>query len=124
MCRTRLLGIAFADLRAFALGAMAIGYAGWLEIRVAPPRHHRNARGSVARIADVTLVVIGAAAVLQPSIAAAMAIASLLPAVVTLPFLTGREVRRVLVLAGFVGIGSRPRRRDRPGQRARSRPTS
>ena len=60
----------------------------------------------MARIADVSLVVIGVAAVLQPSIAAAMAVAALLPAVVTLPFLTGREVRRVLALAGFVGIGS------------------
>src|SRR6476646_10511062 len=100
-----LLGIAFADLRAFALGAMAIGYAGWLE---SESRHLGTTEraGSVARIADVSLVVIGAAAVLQPSIAAAMAIAALLPAVVTLPFLTGREVRRVLILAGFVGIGS------------------
>jgi len=100
-----LLGVAFADLRAFALGAMAVGYAGWLE---SESRHLGTAEraGSVGRIADVSLIVIGVAAVLQPSIAAAMAIAALLPAVVTLPFLTGREVRRVLLLAGFVGIGS------------------
>ncbi|MFL5768768.1 MAG: putative bifunctional diguanylate cyclase/phosphodiesterase [Chloroflexota bacterium] len=99
------LGVAYADLRAFALGAMAVGYAGWLE---SESRHigTRDRASSIGRIADVSLVVIGVAAVLQPSIAIAMAIASLLPAIVTLPFLSGHEVRRALLLAGFVGIGS------------------
>jgi hypothetical protein len=60
----------------------------------------------ISRVADVSLVCVGIAAVLVPSLAPAMAIASLLPAVLTVPFLSGQQVRRVLLLAGLVGIGS------------------
>ena len=99
------LGVLYADPRALALGAMALGYAAWLTWqsgRLAVDGEPRT----VARIADVSLVVIGIAAVLQPSIAPAMAISAMLPAIITLPFLEGHQVRRVLLLAGFVGIGS------------------
>jgi diguanylate cyclase (GGDEF)-like protein len=100
-----ILGVLYADPRAIALGAMAMAYAAWLASesgRLDTPDRSR----SIARIADVSLVLIGVAAVLQPSIAPAMAIAAMLPAIITLPFLEGHQVRRVLLLAGFVGIGS------------------
>ena len=59
------------------------------------------------------------AAVLQPSIATAMAIAALLPAVADAA--VPRQPRGPSgpgCSRGFVGIGSRPRRRDRPVERA------
>jgi diguanylate cyclase (GGDEF)-like protein len=99
------LGVLYGDPQAVALGVMAIGYAGWLGWESGRIETAGRAR-AIGRIADISLVVIGVAAVLQPSIAAAMAILALLPAVLTLPFLEGRQVRRVLLLAGLVGIGS------------------
>ena len=95
------LGVLFGDPRAVALGAMAIAYAAWLGREVG--RIEASGRSAViARIADVSLVLVGIAAVLQPSIAAAMAIA-LLPPVLTPPFLDGHRVRRVLLLGGSSG---------------------
>jgi diguanylate cyclase (GGDEF)-like protein len=99
------LGVLYGDPRAVALGVLTIGYAAWLMWESARIETVGRTR-TITMIADVSLVMIAVAAVLQPSIAAAMAIASLLPAVVTLPFLERREVRRVLLLAGFVGIWS------------------
>ena len=99
------LGVLFGDPRAVALGAMAIAYAAWLGREVG--RIEASGRSAViARIADVSLVLVGIAAVLQPSIAAAMAIAALLPPVLTLPFLDGHRVRRVLLLGGDRRVGS------------------
>jgi diguanylate cyclase (GGDEF)-like protein len=99
------LGLLFRDPRAVVLGAMAIAYTVWL-LREVERLDSSDRSSAIARIADVSLVLVGLAAVLQPSIAAAMAIAALLPPVLTLPFLDGHQVRRVLMLAGFVGIGS------------------
>jgi diguanylate cyclase (GGDEF)-like protein len=99
------LGAVYGDSRSALLGVTSLTFAAWLA--------HESTRlaldeqsSAVARIAIVTLCVIGVSAVLQPKIASAMAIASLLPAVLTLPFLDGRQVRRVLAVAGAVGIGS------------------
>ena len=99
------LGVLFADPRAIALGFMSVIYAAWL-FREAGRLDAVGQARTIGRIADVSLVVIGVVAVLQPSISVAMAISSLLPAIVTLPFLEGHQVRRVLLLAGLVGIGS------------------
>jgi diguanylate cyclase (GGDEF)-like protein len=99
------LGLLYGDVRALALGLMALGYAAWLLHELG--RLETAGRSVViTRVADVSLVLVGIAAVLQPSLSAAMAIAALLPAVLTLPFLSGHQVRRVLLLAGLIGIGS------------------
>jgi diguanylate cyclase (GGDEF)-like protein len=99
------LGVLFRDPRAVALGAMALAYSVWL-LRAVGRFDSSDRSAVIARIADVSLVLVGIAAVLQPSIAAAMAIAALLPPVLTLPFLGGHQIRRILMLAGLVGIGS------------------
>jgi diguanylate cyclase (GGDEF)-like protein len=99
------MGAAFGDSRSVLLGVTTMIYAAWVA--------HESSRltfegqpAAIARISFVTLAVIGVSAVLQPEVAPAMAIAALLPGVLTLPFLDGRQVRRVLTLAGVVGIGS------------------
>jgi diguanylate cyclase (GGDEF)-like protein len=99
------LGVVYGDIRALAVGLLTFGYALWLvhETRRLPIIGRSVV---VGRVADVSLVCVGLTTVLVPSLAPAMAIASLLPAVLTVPFLSGHQVRRVLLLAGFVGIGS------------------
>ena len=102
------LGVLFGDPRAVALGAMAIAYAAWLGREVG--RIEASGRSAViARIADVSLVLVGIAAVLQLSIAAAMATPRCCRPSRTPPFLDGHRVRRVLLLGGSSG-SVRPRR--------------
>jgi diguanylate cyclase (GGDEF)-like protein len=99
------VGVAYGDPRSVILGAMSLAYGAWLARESG--RLALDGRSSaVERIALITLVIIGASAVLQPEVATAMAIAALLPAVLTLPFLEGTQIRRVLTLAGIVGVGS------------------
>jgi diguanylate cyclase (GGDEF)-like protein len=100
-----LTGIAFGELRAILLGAVALAYGGWL-VRISRNVESLRSETVIARIAAVTLGLILAAAVLEPTVSAAMAIASLIPGVLVLPFLTSRSVRNILVIAGSVGIGS------------------
>jgi diguanylate cyclase (GGDEF)-like protein len=57
-------------------------------------------------MAAVTLGLIAASSVLQPSIANTMVIASALPVVIVLPYLDSRGVGRMIVAAGAVGMGS------------------
>ena len=102
------LGVLFGDPRAIGLGAMAIAYSVWL-LREVERLDTGDRSPVIARIADVSLVLVGIAAVLQPSIAAAMAIAALLPPVLTLPFLEGHQ--------NSAGAHARRVRRDRLGPR-------
>ena len=98
-------GTGFAEPRAMALGGIAVAYGGWVWTRVTrldgPERE-----GTITWIASLTLVVIGVAALLQPSIATAMAIASLLPAVIVTPVVSSRIVLRLLIASGCVGAWS------------------
>ena len=61
---------------------------------------------TIGRIAAVTLVLVAMAAILEPELAFAMAIASLLPIVLVLPFLGSRAIGRILIIGGIVGLGS------------------
>src|SRR5689334_6593673 len=93
-------GVAFAEPKAVALGAMAGIYGLWVATRVSRlggPGRERT----VTWIAAMTLVLIGAASLLQPSVAAAMAIASLLPAVIVTPIVSSRTVLRLLIMSGL-----------------------
>jgi diguanylate cyclase (GGDEF)-like protein len=99
------LGLWFEDPRTIALGLLGVGDAAWLAHQTGRLDLAGRAQG-IAKIAYATLAVIGFAAVLQPTMGPAMAVASLIPAVLTLPFLDGRQTRRVLAVAGIVGIGS------------------
>ena len=98
-------GIAYGEPRAIALGSAAAVYGLWVASRVAaltgPERET-----TIVRIASVTLVLIGLAALLQPSVASAMAIASLLPAVIVTPLVASRIVLRLLIVGGFVAAWS------------------
>ena len=100
-----LAGIAYSEPRAVALGAAAAVYGLWVASRLAaldgPDRE-----SAITVIAAVTLVLIGLAAVLQPSVATAMAIASLLPAVIVTPVVASRIVLRLLVAGGLVAAWS------------------
>jgi hypothetical protein len=98
-------GIAYGEPRAIAIGLTAVAYAGWLFW--ASRRLETASRETiVTRIALVTLGIIAAAAVLEPTIASAMAIAALLPGVLVLPFLNSRGVGRILAVTAVVGLGS------------------
>jgi len=99
------LGLWYEDPRTIALGILGTGDAAWLARQTGRLDLSGRPQG-IARIAYVTLVVIGIGAVLQPTMGPAMAVAALIPAVLTLPFLDGRQTRRVLAFAGIVGIGS------------------
>jgi diguanylate cyclase (GGDEF)-like protein len=98
-------GVLYAEPRAIALGASAIGYSLWLATRLSRLRGN-DREATITGIAVVTLLAIGLASTLQPSIATAMAIASLLPAVVVTPIVASRVVLRLLVLSGLVGAWS------------------
>jgi diguanylate cyclase (GGDEF)-like protein len=98
-------GAAYGEPRAIAIGLATVAYAGWLH-RIARQLETSEREKVVKRIAGVTLGLIAAAAVLEPNVAPAMAIAALLPAVLVLPFLNGRGVGRILVIAGIVGLAS------------------
>ena len=94
-------GFVFAEPRAVALGAVAATYGLWVISRgsaLAGPKRE----STITRIAAATLVMTGLAAALQPSIAPAMAIASLLPAVIVTPIVSSRIVLRLLIVGGLV----------------------
>jgi diguanylate cyclase (GGDEF)-like protein len=98
-------GIVFLEPRAVALGSVAAMYGLWVVSRgvaLAGPRRETT----ITRIAVATLGMIGLAAVLQPSIAGAMAIASLLPAVIVTPIVASRIVLRLLILGGLIAAWS------------------
>ena len=99
------IGFVFGEARAVLLGLGSVLFGVWLA-RVAQRQEGLRNEAVIARIASVTLGLIFSAAILEPNTSGAMAIASLLPGVLVLPFLTGRGVRNVLVLAGSVGIAS------------------
>ncbi|MEA2519896.1 MAG: hypothetical protein QOF49_1976 [Chloroflexota bacterium] len=98
-------GVAFREPRAIALGSSAMLYALWLATRLSR-LGGIDREATITRIAAATLVLIGLASALQPSIATAMAIGSLLPAVIVTPIVTSRVVLRLLVLSGLVGAWS------------------
>ena len=100
-----LLGFAFGEARAVVLGLSAVVYAGWLASVSTRFDDLRQAE-TIGRVAAATLVLVAMAAILEPAIAFAMAIASLLPIVLVLPFLGSRAIGRLLVVGGIVGLGS------------------
>ncbi len=100
-----LFGLAFGESRAVVLGLSAVTYAAWLA-RVSLRFGDLRQAETIGRIAAVTLVLVAMAAILEPELAFAMAIASLLPIVLVLPFLGSRAIGRILVIGGIVGLGS------------------
>jgi diguanylate cyclase (GGDEF)-like protein len=77
----------------------------WVATRLAGLRGIER-EATITRIAVATLGMIAIAAALQPSLATAMAIASLLPAVIVTPIVPSRIVLRLLVLSGLTGAWS------------------
>ena len=99
------VGLVVLEPRAILLGVAAICYGAWLG-RISLSLEALDREALITRIASITLGLILAAAILQPTVSSAMAIASLLPGVLVLPFLGSRAVGRILLVAGCVGIGS------------------
>ncbi|HEY7970009.1 MAG TPA: EAL domain-containing protein [Candidatus Limnocylindrales bacterium] len=98
-------GIAYREPRAVLLGATAAIYGVWVVIRAGALDTSDRER-TITTIASFTLGLIALAATLQPSMATAMAIASLLPAVVVTPLVSSRTVLRLLAMSGVVGAWS------------------
>ena len=98
-------GFIVVEPRAIVLGGSAIAFGLWLVTRLASLRGPRR-ESTITRIAVATLVLIALGAALQPSLATAMAIASLLPAVIVTPIVPSRIVLRLLVLSGLTGAWS------------------
>jgi diguanylate cyclase (GGDEF)-like protein len=100
-----LAGFVVGEPRAILLGTFAVVFGLWVATRV---RFLRGAgrESNITRIAVVTLLLIASGAALQPSLASAMAIASLLPAVIVTPIVPSRIVLRLLVLSGLTGAWS------------------
>src|SRR5262245_46635699 len=100
-----LAGLVYREPRAILLGGSALAYGIWVATRVkglnGPARET-----TIARIAALTLALIAVAATLQPSLATAMAIASLLPAVIVTPIVASRVVARLLIASGLVAAWS------------------
>ncbi|MBA2381520.1 MAG: EAL domain-containing protein [Chloroflexi bacterium] len=100
-----LAGVLAAEPRAVGLGGAAVGYAAWVATRVgglSGPHRERT----LIRIAVGTLAVIAIGGVLQPSLATALAIGSILPAVIVTPLVSSQVVLRLLILSGLVGAWS------------------
>jgi diguanylate cyclase (GGDEF)-like protein len=98
-------GLTAGEPRAVILGAGAALFGIWIASQVASLRGPRRA-SAITRIAVATLVLVGSAATRQPSLATALAIASLLPAVIVTPIVRSQVVLRLLVLSGLVGAWS------------------
>jgi diguanylate cyclase (GGDEF)-like protein len=98
-------GLVAAEPRAVLLGASSVIYGTWVASRLRPLDGPAR-EDVITRIAAATLVLITAAATLQPTLATAMAIASLLPAVIVTPVVRSRNVLRLLIGGGFVGAWS------------------
>jgi diguanylate cyclase (GGDEF)-like protein len=97
--------IASAEPRAVILGSTAFVYGLWVGSRVASLAGARR-ETTITTIAIATLLLVAIASALQPSLATAMAIASLLPAVIVTPIVSSRVVLRLLVMSGAVGAWS------------------
>ena len=98
-------GFAYREPRAIGLGLAVLGYAGLVAYLTAVIERVGRER-VVAWVAALTLGLLATGTIVQPSLAVAMAIAALLPAVLVLPFLGSRNIGRTLLVAGVVGIGS------------------
>jgi diguanylate cyclase (GGDEF)-like protein len=98
-------GIVYLEPRAIALGSVTLLYGLWVATRGAAIAGGER-ESTITRIAVATLFLIAFASTLQPSIAAAMAIASLLPAVIVTPIVDSRVVLRLLILGGLVAAWS------------------
>ncbi|MEX1170435.1 MAG: EAL domain-containing protein [Chloroflexota bacterium] len=100
-----LVGVAYGEWRAIVLGMASLTYAFWL-LHLSRRPDVLARESTITRLALATLGLIAVAAVLEPTIAVAMAIGALLPGVLVLPFLRSPAVGRVLAVVGLVGIGS------------------
>ena len=98
-------GVAFGEPRAVILGATSAVYGAWVASRVGG-LNGPNRERTITWIASMTLGLIALVALLQPSMATAMAIASLLPAVIVTPIVSSRVVLRLLISSGLVAAWS------------------
>ena len=99
------IGIIVREPRAVTLGAISVLYGTWVGTRLRPLAGSGRER-EITRIAVATLLLTATAATLQPSLATAMAIASVLPAVIVTPIVPSRIVLRLLIAGGVVGAWS------------------
>jgi diguanylate cyclase (GGDEF)-like protein len=95
-------GVVAREPKAVTLGAAAIIYGAWVGTRL-KRLAGAGREAEITRIALATLVLIATAATLQPTLATAMAIASILPGVIVTPIVPSGVVLRLLIGGGLVG---------------------
>ncbi len=100
-----LAGALNGEPRAGVLGGAGIAFGLWLGTQIHRLRGELREE-TATRIALATFLLIGLAAALQPSVATAMAIGSLLPSVIVVPIVASRVLVRLLVLSGLTGAWS------------------
>ena len=96
-----IIGWTDAEPRAIVLGLLGVGFGLWV-VRQVRTMGAAGEERTTARIAVGTLALVGVASVLQPSLATAMAVASLLPSVIVIPIVASRVLVRLLILSGGV----------------------
>ena len=99
------IGILHGEVRATVMGLVGCAYGTWVLHHVRNIRSDRQER-VVSQLAVATLGLIAVASGLQPSLGTAMAIGSLLPAVIVIPVVATRVLLRLLLLSGVVGVWS------------------
>ncbi len=100
-----ILGLIGGEPRAAIAGGSAVIYGVWVATRGRSLAGTRR-DSTIVSIAIMTLGVIAIGVTLQPSLSTAMAIASLLPAVIVTPVVASRFVLRLLMLSGLVAAWS------------------
>ncbi len=98
-------GMAFGEPRALLGGICAMAFAAFVARRVGRIGSDQT-EAVVASLAVALLALIAIGAGLQPSAGAALAVGSLLPAVLVIPFVASALLLRILVLCGVTGIWS------------------
>ncbi|MBA2720288.1 MAG: EAL domain-containing protein [Chloroflexi bacterium] len=98
-------GIMFGEPRAVLGGSCAAAFAVFVGWRVRGVGDHRT-EGVVTSLAMALLGLMAVASGLQPSLGPALAVGSLVPAVLAIPFVASRLLLRILVLSGLTGIWS------------------
>ena len=94
------VGVVYGEPRAIGLGAVGLVYGAIVAVQVRLMKDE-TIEPAMARIALATLGLITAGAILQPSLATAMAIGSILPSVIVIPIVSSRVLLRLLVISGL-----------------------
>jgi len=96
-------GLFFGETRTALVGLTALVYAVWLFVLTRRSVEQFGER-SVIHVAFATLGIIAVAAILEPAVGQALAIAALVPVVLAVPYGTARTMSLLMLSGGIIGI--------------------